>query len=621
MIPFRQQWCAAVVSSVAFLAPVIPVAGQTNYQYEEIVAANRSDRQQGSLVQAQAPDGRFYGVAESAFPPPGPVGEAFRIDTTGLRESLGRLDLTFGLLLAADGAIYGVSNDQTNDGGVFFKIIGNVVVNLGRLDSISAFVGRLYRHSDGFFFGTVGEYIAGDYGAILRWDPSTGVATAVYQFTGNLLFDGFSPAGGLTLASDGWLYGSSFGFCPTGSCGVVYRFHPGTYALERVTAVPGNVPVGELTIGSDGRLYGNSTGDGINYGFIFAVDPVSRTSAAVHTFLGGNDGGCPANIGGGLVLASDGWFYGTTAGNQLSCPPGSTVFRVHPTGAFQTLHVFPGGWPFGGDSAGTGGLTLGRDGNLYGNTMRGTFYKLAAVNTPPGTSPTDPVTVTPTDSSTGQQPATITFTSGVTLPGSTSLSSVENPSIPPPFGFHVLGTYYEISTTATLTPPVSIRVCVTHPDVKGSTRLAHYENGTWNVNNTILPVQGTTVCGDFSSLSPFALIEPELSAFIQPPIDADGSSVFNPRGSVPVKFTATAAGGPTCELPAANIWVTRTAGGAVGIVNEGDYLMPSDNGSAFRVSDCQYVYNLNAWSLGPGTYRVEIRIGGVPRGFGTFGIR
>jgi hypothetical protein len=50
--------------------------------------------------------------------------------------------------------------------------------------------------------------------------------------------------------------------------------------------------------------------------------------------------------------------------------------------------------------------------------------------------------------------------------------------------------------------------------------------------------------------------------------------------------------------------------------------MSSDNGSNFRIdtADCQYVYNLGTGSLGTGTYRVNIAIGGGIVGSGVFGL-
>jgi hypothetical protein len=99
------------------------------------------------------------------------------------------------------------------------------------------------------------------------------------------------------------------------------------------------------------------------------------------------------------------------------------------------------------------------------------------------------------------------------------------------------------------------------------------------------------------------------NAQIQQPINPDGSSVFNVRrGVVPVKFTLTQNGTPTCALPAATIAVTRTAGGTTGEIDESVYSGPADTGSNFRINGCQYIYNLTASALGVGTYRVDIKI-------------
>ena len=113
-------------------------------------------------------------------------------------------------------------------------------------------------------------------------------------------------------------------------------------------------------------------------------------------------------------------------------------------------------------------------------------------------------------------------------------------------------------------------------------------------------------------------------AAIQPPINANGSSVFNAkRGVVPVKFTLTSNGTPTCQLPAATISVARTAGGMLGAINESDFTQPSDTGANFRIDtgSCQYVYNLGTSSLGAGTYLVQINIGGGAVGSGAFSLK
>jgi hypothetical protein len=113
-----------------------------------------------------------------------------------------------------------------------------------------------------------------------------------------------------------------------------------------------------------------------------------------------------------------------------------------------------------------------------------------------------------------------------------------------------------------------------------------------------------------------------LAATVQQPVNRDGTSIFSARrGVVPIKFMLTADGTTTCQLPPAAIVVTRMSGQIVGTVNESVYSSPADSGTAFRVSDCQYIYNLDARSLGAGIYRVDIKISGVTVGSGEFELK
>jgi len=116
---------------------------------------------------------------------------------------------------------------------------------------------------------------------------------------------------------------------------------------------------------------------------------------------------------------------------------------------------------------------------------------------------------------------------------------------------------------------------------------------------------------------------PIYKAFVQPPINADGSSVFHVnRGALPVKFTLTQNDMPTCTLPPATIAVTRTAGGALGLIPVSVYSTPADNGSNFKLDStaCQYIYNLGASRLGVGKYRVNININGIVVGDAVFAL-
>jgi hypothetical protein len=98
--------------------------------------------------------------------------------------------------------------------------------------------------------------------------------------------------------------------------------------------------------------------------------------------------------------------------------------------------------------------------------------------------------------------------------------------------------------------------------------------------------------------------------------------VFNVRrGVVPVKFTLTLDGVPTCDLPPAMIAMYRTGTGGNQQIDEFVYSGPADTGSHFRVDSCQYVYNLSASALGAGTYRVDILINGQVVGNAAFALR
>lgn len=112
------------------------------------------------------------------------------------------------------------------------------------------------------------------------------------------------------------------------------------------------------------------------------------------------------------------------------------------------------------------------------------------------------------------------------------------------------------------------------------------------------------------------------TAEVQPPIEANGSSVFSARrGVAPVKFTLAADGQPTCDLYPATIAVFRIGNEDPVPVNESEFTMPSDRGSMFRDAGCMFEYNLGTASLGPGKYAVQVWMGGVRVGEAFFSLK
>ena len=127
-----------------------------------------------------------------------------------------------------------------------------------------------------------------------------------------------------------------------------------------------------------------------------------------------------------------------------------------------------------------------------------------------------------------------------------------------------------------------------------------------------------------SLVGSFHIDPPAYAALVEPPIRADGSSVFKGRrGVVPVKFALTLNGVSTCDLVPATIALFQTAGSVVGPVTLSTYTLAADSGSNFKVdaTACQYHYNLATASLASGTYSVRILIGGAVVGAATFGVQ
>jgi uncharacterized repeat protein (TIGR03803 family) len=202
------------------------------------------------------------------------------------------------------------------------------------------------------------------------------IATSAQSFTSLAGFDntnGANPYGALLEGTDGNFYGTTE-FGGANSQGAVYKVTPegALTPIYSFCSLPGcadgGQPFAGLVLGSDGNFYGTTPGT------IFTVTP-SGTLTTLYKFCSlpncadGNGDYAP------LVLGSDGNFYGTTTGGgavqTYECEGGcGTVFKVTPSGALTTLYSFHGNdgyTPFDG-------LVQGTDGNFYGTTNRGGAY-------------------------------------------------------------------------------------------------------------------------------------------------------------------------------------------------------------------------------------------------------
>ena len=145
--------------------------------------------------------------------------------------------------------------------------------------------------------------------------------------------------------------------------------------LHNFVGSDGNEPTGVLAQGSDGNFYGTTRqGGAFSQGTVFKVTSKGAFKK-IYDFCSVN--GCPDGFDpvGGLILGTDGNFYGTTIGGGTGSDPHGTVFRITSGGALTTLHNFngtDGSEPFGW-------LVQHTDGLLYGTTTYGGTNDLGTV--------------------------------------------------------------------------------------------------------------------------------------------------------------------------------------------------------------------------------------------------
>jgi probable HAF family extracellular repeat protein len=138
------------------------------------------------------------------------------------------------------------------------------------------------------------------------------------------------------------------------------------------------------------------------------------------------------------------------------------------------------------------------------------------------------VVVQPTDTSGGDAPLTLTFSS-ITSAGTTTLTiGSTGPATPAGFTLGTPPTYYEISTTASFAGPVTVCIDYSGISVTGTPTLQHYENGAWNDVTTSVDAANTTICGSVSSLSPFAIFGQ--ASENEPPTVSAGGPYSVPEG-------------------------------------------------------------------------------------------
>jgi len=170
-------------------------------------------------------------------------------------------------------------------------------------------------------------------------------------------------------------------------------------------------------------------------------------------------------------------------------------------------------------------------------------------------------------------------------------------------------------------------MCLCYPIIPGFPYSTEDNQFVFDITTFFNPSPNTvgtdpTTGGQTKSFNDFVIAFPRTIAQVQQPVNADGSSVFNARrGVVPLKFNLVQDGVSSCSLQPATLTLFRLFGGDFMPIDEGLYSMSADSGSNFRISGCQYIYNLAAAAIGPGTYKAGVVINGKVLGIAYFSLK
>jgi uncharacterized repeat protein (TIGR03803 family) len=451
------QWLAINLSFIIVMHAPPAAAEHANTASESVIYSFGGGAPDGSLPYASllpASDGNFYGTTYSGGAHN--AGTVFRLTPGGTLTTLysfgngtgdGQYPLA-GLVQGNDGSFYGTTQGGGAHGeGTVFKVsIGGTLTTLYSFGTSAADganpIASLTLANDGNFYGTTRAGGTYGYGTVFKITVGGTLAT-LYSF-GGTSDDGRTPAGGLVQYSDGSFYGTTSAGGANGK-GTLFKIS----LAQTLTTLysfgtddnDGATPQSELVLGSDGNFYGTTEyGGKYGDGTIFYIAPSGIASdgtgySDVYDFQGvqSSDG---ANPRGGLVLGSDGNFYGTTqiggandagsvfvltsafteapiysfsasaaegANPQVTLARGSngnfygttlnggpadtgTVFTITPDGTLATLHTFGDVRPTNG-SIPAGELVQGSDGSFYGVTSGGGGNSLGTIFslTPSGT--------------------------------------------------------------------------------------------------------------------------------------------------------------------------------------------------------------------------------------------
>ena len=397
------------IAKIACIVSIFWAATATGAQAQTFKTLHSFDLADGQWPYAsllQGTNGNFYGTTyiggANCINQDG-CGTVFEITPKGKLTTLYSFDgadgiyPNAGLVQGTNGNFYGT----TSNGGECFNNgnCGTVfeVTPTGKLTTLYTFCTEsgdcadglypnagLVRATNGNFYGTTVQGGAYAGGTVFEITPK-GKLTTLHSFCSESgCPDGLDPYAALIQATSGKLYGTTaeggaygggtvFEITPEGKLTTLYSFCNQTNCTE------GYQPYAGLIEAANGDLYGTTvfggTCDDHFCGTVFKITPKGKLTTLHNFCLHSNcpDGQRPYA---GLILATNGKFYGTTWGGGLfaNCQYGcGTVFEITPSGKLTTLHRFcdETGCPDGDGPYVGVGLFQATNGNLYGTALNG----------------------------------------------------------------------------------------------------------------------------------------------------------------------------------------------------------------------------------------------------------
>jgi uncharacterized repeat protein (TIGR03803 family) len=283
-----------------------------------------------------------------------------------------------GLIQASDGNFYGTTwqGGTSNTGTVYeltaagaLTVLHNFCSQRNCADGDEPYA-PLIQAANKNFYGTTLNGGTKGYGTVFEI-TSAGTLTTLHSFR---FSDGASPTAGLIQAKNGNFYGTTL-YGGTKAAGTVFEISAAG-KLKTLhsfgSAGDGAHPYLGLVQATNGSFYGTTHDGGAHgQGTVFQITAAGKLTT-LHSFCSQKKCADGANPYASVIQASNGNFYGTTSAGGSHQQ--GTIFEITAAGKLTTLHSFCAKTNCTDGANPWGGLIQATSGIFYGTTAEGGYY-------------------------------------------------------------------------------------------------------------------------------------------------------------------------------------------------------------------------------------------------------